>query len=198
MVYGYARFSMMGLEKNDNSLEAQINLLRQAGAERIFQDVYSGKPKHHPQLDELLNIIEYGDKFIITKLDRIARGLVQGVRLLETLGEKGVIVEVLNMGVIDNTPTGRLIRNILLILSEFEHDVIGQRSKEGKIIAGQKVKRSQARKFSHIQIDHALELLETHTCKQVERLTGISKATIYNEKRKRKANKQPASVMRTA
>ena len=73
-----------------------------------------------------MKVIDYGDKLIITRLDRIARSLIQGVQLLETLSERGIIVEVLNMGVIDDTPTGRLIRNIMLSFSEFEHDMIVQ------------------------------------------------------------------------
>ena len=137
MVYGYARVSTMGQAREGNSLEAQVSALLQAGAERIYRDVYSGKPEHRPQLDRLLKVIEYGDKLIITRLDRIARSLIQGVKLLETLSERGVIVEVINIGVIDDTATGRLIRNIMLSFSEFEHDMIVQRTQEGKAIARQ-------------------------------------------------------------
>ena len=110
MVYGYARVSTMGQARDGNSLEAQESALHQAGAERIYRDVYSGKPERRPQLDRLMKVIENGDKLIITRLDRITRSLIQGVQLLETLSEKGVIVEVLNMGVIDDTPTGKLAK----------------------------------------------------------------------------------------
>ena len=113
MVYGYARVSTLGQAREGNSLEAQESALRQAGAEHIFKDVFSGKSEHRPQLAKLLKVIDYRDKLIITRLDRIARSLIQGVQLLETLSERGVIIEVLNMGTIDNTPTGKLIRNIM-------------------------------------------------------------------------------------
>ena len=173
MVYGYARVSTMGQARDGNSLEAQMSALRQAGAERIYRDVYSGKPERRPQLDRLMKVIEYGDKLIITRLDRIARSLIQGVQLLETLSEMDVIVEVLNMGVIDDTPTGKLIRNIMLSFSEFEHDLIVQRTQEGKAIARQNAdfKDSHPKKFSKVQLNHSLELLETHSYKQVEKLT---------------------------
>ena len=187
MVYGYARVSTMGQARDGNSLEAQENALRQAGAERIFRDVYSGKPERRPQLDRLLKVIENGDKLIITRLDRIARSLIQGVQLLETLNKRGVIVEVLNMGVIDDTATGKLIRNIMLSFSEFEHDMIVQRTQEGKAIARQNAdfKDGRPKKYSRVQLNHALELLETHSYKQVERLTGISITTIYRAKLER-------------
>jgi DNA invertase Pin-like site-specific DNA recombinase len=164
-----------------------VSALRQAGAERIYRDVFSGKTGQRPQLDRLLKVIDYADKLIITRLDRIARSLIQGVQLLETLSERGVIIEVLNMGVIDNTPTGKLIRNIMLSFSEFEHDLIVQRTQEGKAIARQNAdfKDGRPKKYSRVQLDHALELLETHSYKQVERLTGISMTTIYRAKLER-------------
>ncbi|MBQ7220512.1 MAG: recombinase family protein, partial [Synergistaceae bacterium] len=191
LVYGYARVSTMGQARDGNSLEAQENALRQAGAERIFRDVYSGKPERRPQLDRLLKVIENGDKLIITRLDRIARSLIQGVQLLETLNKRGVIVEVLNMGVIDDTATGKLIRNIMLSFSEFEHDMIVQRTQEGKAIARQNAdfKDGRPKKYSRVQLNHALELLETHSYKQVERLTGISVTTIYRAKLERAKTK---------
>ena len=182
MIYGYARVSTMGQVREGNSMDAQVCALKQAGAIKIFKDVFSGKSEHRPQLDKLLKVIEEGDKLIITKLDRIARSLIKGVQLLETLSERGV--EVLNMGVIDDTPTGRLIRNIMLSFSEFEHDMIVQRTQEGKAIARQNAdfKDGRPKKFTRVQLDHALELLETHSYKQVERITGISITTIYRAK----------------
>ena len=192
MIYGYARVSTTGQAREGNSLEAQVSALRQAGAERIYRDVYSEKPERHPQLDRLMKIIENGDKLIITRLNRIAQSLIHGVQLLQTLSERGVIVEVLNMGTIDDTPTGRLIRNIMLSFSEFEHDLIVQRTQEGKAIARQNAdfKDGRPKKYSRVQLDHALEILETHSYKQhsykqVERLTGISVMTLYRAKLER-------------
>ena len=190
MVYGYARVSTMGQARDGNSMEAQVCALKLAGAVKIFKDVFSGKSEHRPQLDKLLKVIDGGDKLIITKLDRIARSLIKGVQLLETLSEKGIIVEVLNLGVIDTSPTGKLIRNIMLSFSEFEHDMIVQRTQEGKAIARQNAdfRDGRPKKFSRVQLDHALELLETHSYKQVERITGISITTIYRAKLEKNNN----------
>lgn len=191
MIYGYARVSTMGQARDGNSLEAQVNALQQAGAELIFKDIFSGKTEHRPQLDKLLKVIGGGDRLIITKLDRIARSLIKGIQLLETLSERGVVIEVLNMGVIDDTPTGKLIRNIMLSFAEFEHDLIVQRTQEGKAIARQNAdfRDGRPKKFTKVQLNHALELLETHSYKQVERLTGISATTIYRAKAARKKTK---------
>ncbi len=113
MIYGYARVSTAGQARDGNSLEFQEQALRDAGAEKIFTENFSGAKDSRPQLDKLMRIIYGGDTLIITKLDRIARSLVHGVQLLEELRRRGITVNVLNMGIIDNSPIGKLIRNIL-------------------------------------------------------------------------------------
>ena len=187
MIYGYARVSTMGQAHDGNSLDAQVKALQEAGAEKIFSDVFSGRTTKRPELDKLLRVIQANDTLIITRLDRIARSLIQGVQLLENLSNRRIIVEVLNLGTIDNSPTGKLIRNIMLSFSEFEHDMIIQRTQEGKAIARQNpnFRDGRPKKFKREQINHALELLETHSYKQVERLTGISVTTIYRAKLER-------------
>ncbi len=184
MIYGYARVSTNGQARDGNSLDAQISALKHAGAEAIFSDVFSGTKNNRPQLDKLLKVIQSGDTLIITKLDRIARSLIQGIQLLESLSDKGVIIDVLNMGIIDSSPTGKLIRNIMLCFSEFERDMILQRTMEGKAIAKQNANYREGRpkKFKRAQLDHALELLQTHSYKQVSAMTGISITTIYRAK----------------
>ena len=176
MVYGYCRVSTKGQAKDGNSIEAQEAAVREAGAEEIYADAFTGTKKHRPQLDKLLKVIQNGDKVVVTKLDRIARSAT-----------KGVTVHILNMGIMDNTPTGRLIRTIMLAFAEFERDMIVERTQEGKAIAKQKDDFKEGRpRISKIKIDHALSLLdEGYSYKQVERMTGISTATLARRKRER-------------
>ena len=184
MIFGYARVSTNFQARDGNSLEAQINSLKEAGAEKIFSDVFSGSKNNRPELDKLLKIIQSGDKLIITKLDRIARSVMHGIQLIENLSNKGIIIDVLNMGIIDSSPTGKLIRNIMLSFAEFERDLIMQRTLEGKIVARQNPDFRDGRppKFSRAQINHALELLKTHSYKQVSAMTGISTTTLIRAK----------------
>ena len=86
----------------------------------------------------------------------------------------------------DNTPTGKLIRTVMLAFAEFERDMIVERTQEGKAIAKQSsdFREGRPKKFSKKQVAHALELLQNHTYRQVEDLTGISKSTLIRAKRK--------------
>ena len=186
MIYGYARVSTKGQAKDGNSLEAQEAELKKAGAEKIYTDAYTGTQTHRPELDKLIGDLQNGDTIVVTKLDRIARSLRQGIDLIDSLVEKGVAVNVLNMGKIDDTPTGKLIRNVMLSFAEFERDMIMQRTAEGKAIARQQpgYKEGRKEKYSKAQIDHAMELLNgAYSYRQVAEKTGISKSTLIRKKK---------------
>lgn len=186
MVYGYCRVSTNMQAKDGNSLEVQEKLLRENGAEEIYSDAFTGTKSHRPELDKLLDKLEQGDKLVITKLDRIARSVSQGTEIIQALLDNGITVHVLNMGLMDNTPTGKLIRNIMLSFSEFERDMIVERTQEGKAIAKKQpgYREGRPRLYSKKQIQHALGLLENHSYKQVTELTGISKSTLIRAKNK--------------
>ena len=180
MIYGYARVSTKGQAKDGNSLEAQENALRSAGAIEIYSDAFTGTKSHRPELDKLMAVMQSGDTMVVTKLDRIARSATQGIELIQLLLDRGIIVHVLNMGLMDNTPTGKLIRNIMLAFAEFERDMIVERTQEGKAIAklNPEFREGRPKKYSRTQMKHALSLLENHSYKEVSEMTGISKSTL--------------------
>lgn len=188
MKYGYGRVSTRGQAKDGNSLEVQEKALKENGAEVVYLDAFTGTKIDRPELDKLLDVLREGDTLIVTKLDRIARTATQGTELIQSLLDRGVVVHVLNMGLMDNTPTGKLIRNVMLCFAEFERDMIVERTQEGKEIARMRpdFREGRPKKFSKKQILHALDLLQDHSYKQVEELTGISKSTLVRGKKQYK------------
>lgn len=187
MIYGYARVSTKGQAKDGNSLEAQEKALRESGANEIYVDAFTGTKTDRPEFDKLMNKIQKGDILIVTKLDRFARSMSQGSELVSDLIERGIKVYILNIGVMDNTPSSKLIRNVFFAFAEFERDMIVERTMEGKAIAKQNpdFREGRPKKYSRKQIEHALELLDSNSYKQVEDLTGISKSTLIRAKKKR-------------
>ncbi len=135
MIYGYARVSTRGQAREGNSLEEQKQRLREHGAERIYIDAFTGTKTDRPQFQELLRIVKSGDTIVATKLDRVSRSAAQGIDLVDGLLSRGVSLHILNMGLMNNSPTGKLIRNIMFSFAEFERDMIVQRTSEGKEIA---------------------------------------------------------------
>ena len=65
MLYGYARVSTRGQAKDGNSLEAQENALRSAGATKIYADAFTGTKTQRPELDKLMAVMQSGDTMIV-------------------------------------------------------------------------------------------------------------------------------------
>lgn len=150
MIYGYARVSTNGQARDGTSLEAQKALLAQHGAERIFDESYTGTKRHRPEFDKLMEVIGEGDTLVVAKLDRIARSTIHGCEIITELLNRGVTINVLNMGVMDNSTTGKLMRSIFFAFAEFERDMIVERTSEGKAVARQKEGYREGRKKKEI------------------------------------------------
>lgn len=191
MKRGYARVSTKLQAKEGNSLEDQKQKLKENGCQVIYEDDYTGTKTDRPGLNDLLKEVKPGDEIVVTKLDRLARSLLQGKQLVDSLIKQGITVNVMNIGVMDSTPSSKLIRDVFFAFAEFERDMIVERTKEGRDIAREKADYQDGRpkKYKPRQISHALSLLENHSYKQVEQLTGISKSTLIRAKRELKEQK---------
>ena len=183
MKCGYARVSTI-----DQKLESQIEQLKNAGAEEIFQEKFTGTTNSRPAFINLLNTLESGDTLIVTKLDRFARNTREALATIQELFDKDIKINILNMGVIDNTATGKLIFTIFSAFAQFERDMIVSRTQEGKEYSRKNnpnFKEGRPNKFTEEQIQLAYELKQQGmTHKMIERKTGISVST-----QKRRFNK---------
>lgn len=190
MIYGYARVSTKGQARDGNGLDVQRSALKAAGAEIVYEEAFTGTKKDRPELTRLLDNLKSGDTLIVTKLDRVARSASQGADLIKGLLDKGVTVRILNMGLLDSTPAGKLIMNVMFAFAEFERDMIVERTQEGKAMArtDPSFREGRPKKYTPIQLQHAMSLLDTHSYRQVEAMTGISVPTLARERRRQKNN----------
>lgn len=193
MIYGYARVSTKGQATDGNSLENQKKTLKENGASEIYEDSFTGTKTDRPEFNKLLAKLKEGDTLMVTKLDRFARSMTQGSELVNDLLSKGIKVNILNIGMMDNTPSSKLIRNIFFSFAEFERDMIVERTQEGKAIAKTKegFKEGRPRSYTMKQLDHALSLLTVNggncSYKEVAEITNISVSTLLREHNKRKS-----------
>ncbi len=186
MIIGYARVSTTG-QANGNSLEEQIRQIRSnyPGIE-VVSETYSGA-KERPVFSDLVSKLQKDDMLVVTKLDRFCRQTKEGLEYLDKLSKKGVKVHILNMGLIDNSPMGRLICTNLLAFAEFERQMILERTRTGKEIAREKEGWKEGRPA--LVVDEKLfkkllqqtEKKEITVKKAVEEL-GISRKSWYNLK----------------
>ena len=91
--------------------------------------------KERPVFNEVLSILEKDDILVVTKLDRFCRTTKEGLQYIDILLETGIKIHILNMGLIENTPIGKLIVTNLLAFAEFERAMIIERTQSGKAIA---------------------------------------------------------------
>ena len=188
MIYGYARVSTSGQAKDGNSLEDQKQKLKAAGAMEIIEEHYTGTTTNRPEFNKLLEKLQPGDTLVVTKLDRFARSVIQGVATIKSLIDKGVSVNVLNMGHMDNTPASELMRNVMFAFAQFERDMIVERTQEGKRIAKERPDFKEGRpRISKRQTDYAMELLDNGmSYKEVSEKLRISKSTLVRRRRELK------------
>lgn len=189
MLYGYVRVSTAGQAKDGNSLEAQTARLKAAGVKvgNIYADTISGGKDSRPQLDELVEKLGKGDTLIVVKLDRLMRSLSKGIELINELIGRGVALKSLDDNIsFDNNPMNKAMRQMILVFAELEKELIKQRTQEGKAIAKAKpgFKEGRPPEYTPEQLRHAVELLESHSYKEVEAMTKISKSTLQRAKRK--------------
>jgi DNA invertase Pin-like site-specific DNA recombinase len=177
MLIGYARVSSVG-----QSLEVQLEQLRGAGCEKIFAEKRSGRTAvDRPELQEAVSYAREGDALVVTRLDRLARSMIDLRQLVDDLAAKGVQFRCLQQGAIDTTRSdGKLLLNILASFAEFEADIRKERQRDGI----ERVKREEPEKYRGRppSVD-AARILELHGQKvrpvDIARKLGISRASVY-------------------
>ena len=183
---GYSRVSSIG-QKDNTSLSEQASLIlsKYPDAE-MFNEVYTAGSSDRPIFNKLVKDLGAGDMLICTKLDRFCRNTKEGLEYIDVLLNKGVSIHILNMGLIEDSPMGRLIVTQLLAFAEFERAMILERTASGRARARLSPDYVDGRKpkYSRAQLQHAVSLLNDYSYKQVEKMTGISVSTIQRAKRK--------------
>lgn len=190
MIYGYARVSTKK-QLGGNSIEEQYSTLKEQGCQEIIVEQYSGKTTDRPELGALMQKMAKGDTLVVTKLDRLARNVVEGVTLVRELLHIGIKVHVLNVGLLDDTPMGNFFITTLLAVAELERSMIMERTQAGKEVARTKPGFRDGRpRISKNRIDAALALVdEGNSYNKVAELTNIGVATLYRARARKKAEK---------
>lgn len=181
MIYGYARVSSRSQE-DGFGLEVQRAKLRDAGAERVFEDVFTGTTMDRPAWDELCGLLAAGDTLVVAKLDRIARTAAGGCAAVRDLVERGISVRVLNMGLVEDTPVGRMMLTVMFAMAEFERDMIVERLADGKAEARQRDGYREGRPCANVDEELFADLREKVgareiTVKEAARTLNVSEST---------------------
>ncbi|PPQ30952.1 resolvase [Rhodoblastus sphagnicola] len=176
-IFGYARVSTDG-----QSLEAQVESLCAAGAEKVFRETASGKETDRRQLARAVKSLAKGDTLLVTRLDRLARSTRDLLNILDAIGNVGAGFRSLSDTWADTTtPHGRLMLTVLGGLAEFERELIRARTGEGRERAQARgVHMGRPRKLTRHQRAEALAALAEGTATQADlaRRFNVDRSTV--------------------
>ena len=182
MVYGYARVSTQG-QTDGNSFEDQTERIKNRYSNaQMFYEAESGA-ETRPVFLEILGKLKKDDVLVVTKLDRFCRKTKDGLEYIERIRDKGAIIHILNMGIVEDTPMGNMIITNLLAFAEFERAMIRERTMSGKAIARQKPDWHEGRK--QVEIPDFEKFLKKQkdgkmTVGECCKALNISRSTWYN------------------
>ena len=177
MLVGYARVSTQ-----DQNPELQLDALKGAGCERLFEEKASGAKRDRPELAAALSFMRNGDALVVWKLDRLARSLKQLMETVEDLSARGIGFRSLTEAIDTTTSGGRLVFHIFGALAEFERGIIRERTVAGLKAArdrGSKPGRKPALTAKDIAAAKALLQDASITVTDIARRLGVAPSTLY-------------------
>lgn len=180
MKIGYARVST-----KDQNLDLQIEALEKAGCEKIYQEKISGATKNRPELDKMIEQFREGDELYVWRLDRLGRSLKHIIDMVLSLNEKGIIIKGLVDGVDTSTINGRLFLNLMASLSEYERELIRERTNAGLQSArargrtGGRPKGYTQETISKLLIMRSVYKDPTKAPGEIYKPLGLTRATFY-------------------
>jgi DNA invertase Pin-like site-specific DNA recombinase len=176
VLIGYARTSTSDQKAG---LEAQMAELKAADCEELFVDQVSSIQRRE-ELEKALKFSRKGDILVVTKLDRLARSIPDLVRITETLEEKQATLRILAMNLDTNTPTGRLLLNLVGSVAQFEREIMLERQREGVAKAKAEGKyRGRAPTARAKSADVIAKFKADQRPTEIAKLVGIGRASVY-------------------
>lgn len=177
MLIGYARVST-----DTQNLNRQLDQLKTIGCERIYQEKITGTKKERPELDKLLDQVRDGDIIIISDLTRLSRSTKDLFHLVELIEKKGANIRSLKEAWMDTTsPQGKLMFTLFAGISQFERDLISQRTKEGLSSARARGRKGGRPVKPDKEVELALKMYDgkEYSISEIHKATGVSKTSLY-------------------
>lgn len=180
MLIGYARTSTVDQRAG---LDAQLRDLEAAGVRRFYSEQASAIGQR-PELEAALDFLRDGDTLVVTKLDRLARSVLDLMEMVEAIERKGGALKILAMDLNTSTPTGRLTLGVLGSVAEFERAIMLERQREGIEKAKAEGKYKGRAPTARRKAKDVLRLLgEGKTEMETAAELGISRASVQRIKR---------------
>lgn len=182
-IFGYARVST-----EQQNLDRQLDALNKYGVDIIFNEKMTGTKRNRPELTKMLDRLTEGDTVVVESLSRLGRSTKDLIELVDLFERKKVHLVSLKEQIDTSTPTGKFLFTLMSAITQFERDVIAERTKEGLRSARARGRFGGRPKNDSNIIGKAIKLYNTgqYSVKEIEELTSIKKSTLYRELKERK------------
>ena len=174
MKVGYARVSSVS-----QNLDSQLKSLNEYGCEKIFQEKVSGtSTQGRDKLKQCLDFVREGDEFVITRIDRCSRSILDLQLIVKQLKEKGVTISATEQPISNKDATGKCFMDMLGVFAEFETNLRSERQMEGVRIAKEQGKFKGRQ--SSIDRDQVLKLKsEGKGASAIAKEMNIDRTSVY-------------------
>ncbi len=174
---GYARVSTA-----EQSLELQTKALERYGCEYILTEKISAVSSKRVKLEQALINLRDGDKFVVWKLDRLARSLPDLLRRVEQIENAGATLVSLTETIDTSTAIGKMLLAVIGAIAQFERDLIAERTSAGMRAAREAGKRMGAPPaLTPAKIKQAQKLRKQgKTLRYIAGKVGCSASTVRN------------------
>src|SRR5699024_3487694 len=150
-IYGYARVST-----KEQDLNRQIDLLKSYNCNEILTEKMTGTKKDRPELESLLNKIRTGDVGVVESFSRLGRSTKDLIDLVKYFEEHDIQLISSKENFDTSTPQGRLMMTVFQAFSQFERDLIVERTKEGLQSARARGRKGGRPRVKQKDIDKAM------------------------------------------
>lgn len=176
LVLGYCRVSTEG-----QCLDRQMDELERYGVDKIYPEKMTGTQANRPELEKLLESVRAGDTVVVESLSRLSRSTKDLLAMLEGFEGVGVKFISLKENIDTSTATGKMVITVLAAITQFERDIIVQRTREGLAAARARGRTGGRPRVPQKQINSAIKLYQSksYSVGEVCKLAKISPATLY-------------------
>jgi DNA invertase Pin-like site-specific DNA recombinase len=177
MLIGYARVST-----RDQNAHLQLDALREAGCEKIFEETATGARRDRPELSAALEFMRAGDTLVVWKLDRLARSTRQLLETVELLSKRQLGFRTITRDIDTTNAGGRQIFTVFGAIAEFEREIIRDRTRAGLDAARSRGRKGgRPRSLSDKDLKQARALLTDPeiTVEDIARRFGVGPSTLY-------------------
>ena len=126
------KVAYLRVSSTSQSLEVQRDAVSKLNVQKIFEEKVSGtSTQGREKLRECLDFVREGDELVITRIDRLARSVLDLQLIIKELTEKGVELTATEQPISTKDATSKCFLDMLGVFAELETNLRKERQLEG-------------------------------------------------------------------